>query len=70
MVAAYYPIRSNTSYMASPEELARAIWDEKERRDESAKEVSRLRRRKAEEERYYKKISQELGEALIRGEII
>lgn len=52
------------------ENLAKEIWDEKERRERSAREELKAKRRKSKTEAYYKKISWELGEALTKGEEI
>ena len=53
-----------------PEDLAKAIWDEKELRERKAREELKAKRRKAKLEAHYKKISWELGEALMKGEEI
>lgn len=53
-----------------PEELARAIWDEKERREEEARRKAEKERKEAEEKAYYDGLAQDIGEALVKGQEI
>lgn len=65
----FVPHIARHSYI-DPEELARAIWDEKERREEEARRKAEKEREEAQEKAYYDSLAHELGEALARGEEI
>ena len=55
-------------FAPTAEEIARAWWKEKDRRDEEARAKAEIERREAEEKAETAALTEELGEALLRGE--
>lgn len=66
----FVPMRHIT-YL-NPDELAKAIWDEKERRDKEAERIARVDAAKkqfeAETQKEYELLSQEIAEGFLGGQ--
>lgn len=66
----FVPMRRIT-YL-NPDELAKAIWDEKERRDKEAERIARVDAAKkqfeAENQKEYELLGQEIAEELLGGQ--